>query len=325
MLVIKICANISVIQQEPIVEDYIPEMPLQTILSQECGTSQSVPKEDEDKGAFTVAERLLSILTTAPNDDIADEEYLDALMGNDIEDDEYEQEETNDYEQEDPNDYEHPYLTSGRDSEEGTALHHVIQEGMAGQVKVRSPGVQKLGSFITQAEGVVQFKRLFWAFKPCNDAWWQLKPMFQVDSTFLYGKYKHLLLITMVCLIHDRGTGLLAALDHLRIGWQPTQGHNVFCIHHVASNQNSKFRNKAIKGLLMKAGHEYTSHGCKKRLAAIRALNKYAADWIDKIPREKWTRAYEKGRRYANITTNLAKCMKGVLKGARYLPITSLV
>ncbi|KAF7839004.1 uncharacterized protein G2W53_007486 [Senna tora] len=44
-------------------------------------------------------------------------------------------------------------------------------------------------------DSVVQFKCLFWAFKPCIDVWSQLKPMLQVDGTFLYRKYKHSLLI----------------------------------------------------------------------------------------------------------------------------------
>ncbi|KAF7839052.1 uncharacterized protein G2W53_007534 [Senna tora] len=123
-----------------------------------------------------------------------------------------------------------------------------------------------------------------------------------VDGMFLYGKYKHSLLIAMgqdgnrnivpvafaliegenesawswflwrlrehvakdheVCLISDRGTGLLAALDNPGTGWQSPLGHNVFCIYHVASNLNCKFKNRVIMALLMEAGHEYTGRGC---------------------------------------------------------------
>ncbi|KAF7842393.1 Serine/threonine-protein phosphatase 7 long form-like [Senna tora] len=46
--------------------------------------------------------------------------------------------------------------------------------------------------------------------------------------------------------------------DNPGTGWQPPLGHNVFCIRHVASNLNSKFRNRVIRALLMKACHEYT-------------------------------------------------------------------
>ncbi|KAF7801683.1 hypothetical protein G2W53_040794 [Senna tora] len=159
------------------------------------------------------------------------------------------------------------------------------KEGMAGVAKGQSPGVWMLGGLTVDMSGddsVVQLKWLFWAFKPCIDAWWHLKPMLQVDGTFKYGKHKHSLLIAMgqdgnkkivpiaftlvegeteatwswflwrlrehvtgtreVCLIFDWGIKLLAALDNLGVSWQPPQGHNVFCIRRMASNLNTKFR-----------------------------------------------------------------------------------
>ncbi|KAF7833162.1 uncharacterized protein G2W53_015495 [Senna tora] len=140
----------------------------------------------------------------------------------------------------------------------------------------------------------VQFHRLFWAFEPCIDAWPHLKPVIQVDSTFLYGKYHHTLLIAMgqdgnrnivplafaiaegetkeawawflfrvrefvvgrqegVCLIFDRSTGCLAAVEDEAVGWQPPLGHHVYCIRHVASNFNTKFRSNPLKKLLKNA------------------------------------------------------------------------
>ncbi|KAF7828664.1 serine/threonine-protein phosphatase 7 long form-like protein [Senna tora] len=39
------------------------------------------------------------------------------------------------------------------------------------------------------------FQRVFWEYKPCIDAFPHLKPMVQVDGTFLYGKYTQTLLI----------------------------------------------------------------------------------------------------------------------------------
>ena len=46
---------------------------------------------------------------------------------------------------------------------------------------------------------------------------------------------------------------------------------------------------------------------------------------MDQIPKSKWTQAYDKGKQYDHMTTNLAKCMNSVLKGARALPIVALV
>ena len=43
------------------------------------------------------------------------------------------------------------------------------------------------------------------------------------------------------------------------------------------------------------------------------------------IPREKWLRCYDGGRRYGHMTTNLAEAINSSLKGTRHLPITSVV
>nr|KYP31829.1 hypothetical protein KK1_047666 [Cajanus cajan] len=46
-------------------------------------------------------------------------------------------------------------------------------------------------------KGSVRFKRLFWTFKPCIDGFAFCKPIVQVDGTFLYGKYKGMLLVAV--------------------------------------------------------------------------------------------------------------------------------
>ena len=61
------------------------------------------------------------------------------------------------------------------------------------------------------------------------------------------------------------------------------------------------------------------------KLSAMRSKFRRAAEWLDSIPREKWTQCYDGGKRYGHMTTNLAECMNFVLKEARALPITALV
>ncbi|KAF7841269.1 uncharacterized protein G2W53_003567 [Senna tora] len=104
--VIEICAQITRVQQDSIGGDYIPDAPLQTVLSQEFLGSQPAADDDEYEGAIPEVEQLLSIPIAAPNDEIGDEEYEDQLMGKDIEDGDYEKEDPNDYEREDPYPYE---------------------------------------------------------------------------------------------------------------------------------------------------------------------------------------------------------------------------
>ena len=50
-----------------------------------------------------------------------------------------------------------------------------------------------------------------------------------------------------------------------------------------------------------------------------------ALRWIDKIPVEKWTRAFDEGRRWGHMTTNLVESLNSVFKGTRNLPIIILV
>jgi len=57
----------------------------------------------------------------------------------------------------------------------------------------------------------------------------------------------------------------------------------------------------------------------------IRGENEEAVKWLDKIPKEKWTQAYDKGVRWGHMTSNLAESMNNVFKGIRNLPKTALV
>ena len=57
----------------------------------------------------------------------------------------------------------------------------------------------------------------------------------------------------------------------------------------------------------------------------IGRINAEARNWLEQIPLEKWALSYDGGRRYGIMTTNMSEVFNGVLKGARNLPITTLV
>ncbi|XP_052882763.1 uncharacterized protein LOC128291609 [Gossypium arboreum] len=101
--------------------------------------------------------------------------------------------------------------------------------------------------------GCQVFKRIFWSFKQCRDAFAYCKPLVQIDRTFMYGRYTHRLLLAVaqdgsgrilpiafaitpgesaddwdfflsrlrmhvcpqldICVISDRGTGILTAIE----------------------------------------------------------------------------------------------------------------
>jgi len=60
-------------------------------------------------------------------------------------------------------------------------------------------------------------------------------------------------------------------------------------------------------------------------LAALRSHSPEVASWIDKIPLQKWSQAYDMSSRFRHITTNLAERMNYVLKRAHSLPICALI
>ena len=53
--------------------------------------------------------------------------------------------------------------------------------------------------------------------------------------------------------------------------------------------------------------------------------NPHDTTWIDQIPREKWTLAWDDGKWWRHMTTNLAESLNSVLKKIRNFPITALV
>lgn len=141
---------------------------------------------------------------------------------------------------------------------------------------------------------VRKFRRVFWTFKQCCEAFNYCKSMIQIDGTFMYGKYKGTLLIATtqdgnsnilpiafaivesestsswgwflrlirqhvtqkqgICLISDRHAGIKAAVRDARNGWQPPNAHHVYCIRHIASNFNHRFKNAKLKQELVMMG-----------------------------------------------------------------------
>jgi len=49
------------------------------------------------------------------------------------------------------------------------------------------------------------------------------------------------------------------------------------------------------------------------------------ASWIDRIPLEKWTQAYDGANKFSHMSMNLAECTNPILKRARTLPICALI
>ena len=210
-----------------------------------------------------------------------------------------------------------------------------------------------------------QFDRVFWAFAPSIEGFKHCRPVISIDATFMYGKYKEKLLIATaidgnnqifplafgivdeesadtwgwflacirnfvttrqeICLISDRHAGILAAVQNEYLGWQPPHAYHVYCLRHVASNFNSRFRDPKLRDVVKRAGMQTQPRKFHKYMRNIEKFNPEAVQWLNEIPLAKWTRSHDDGRRYGMMTTNISECFNGVLKNARFLPITALV
>ncbi|KAK5775045.1 hypothetical protein PVK06_042912 [Gossypium arboreum] len=133
------------------------------------------------------------------------------------------------------------------------------------------------------------FHRMFWTFDPCVPAFPHCKPFVQVDGTWLYGKYTQILLIAVaqdgnrnvlpiafaivdkenmesweffltnlrryvisndnICIISDRGKGLIAAIRRSGVPWR-----SVYCIRHIAANFIRDYKNADWKRQFVKIG-----------------------------------------------------------------------
>ncbi|RVX20495.1 Serine/threonine-protein phosphatase 7 long form-like [Vitis vinifera] len=191
------------------------------------------------------------------------------------------------------------------------------------------------------------------------------RPVLSIDGTHLYGKYNGTLLIAMgcdgnnqlfplafaitegentdswswffacirvgvtqrkgLCLISDRHPGIIAAVNETYSGWTQPDACHRFCMRHLASNFNTKFKDKTLKDLMCRAAMESKVKKFISHMDTIGRINAEARNWLEQIPLEKWALSYDGGRRYGIMTTNMSEVFNGVLKGARNLPITTLV
>ncbi|KAI5448199.1 hypothetical protein KIW84_015572 [Lathyrus oleraceus] len=84
-------------------------------------------------------------------------------------------------------------------------------------------------------------------------------------------------------------------------------------------------KDKNLRKKVVNVGYALTQPSFQYYRDEIRLSNEDAGRWLNNIPVEQWTRAFDKGCRWGHVTTNIVECMNGVFKGIRNLPITALV
>ncbi|RVX03620.1 Serine/threonine-protein phosphatase 7 long form-like [Vitis vinifera] len=183
------------------------------------------------------------------------------------------------------------------------------------------------------------------------------RPILSIDGTHLYRKYKGTLLIAMgcdgnnqlfplafaitegenadnwswflacirvgvtqrkgLCLTFDRHLGIIVAVNETYSGWTQPDACHRFCMRHLASNFNTKFKDKTLKDLMCRAAMQSKVKKFISHMDTIGRINAEARNWLEQIPLEKWALSYDGGRRYGIMTTNMSEIFNCVLKGAR--------
>ena len=150
-----------------------------------------------------------------------------------------------------------------------------------------------------------------------GDCWWM--------EFFLKNLWLHIGLQPNLCLISDRYLSIESAYKNLDSDWQDPPFMHVYNIRHVTQNFMREIKDKTLRKKIMNAGYALTEHPFKHYREEIRLTNADALRWIDNIPLEKWTRAFDNGQWWGHMTTNLMESMNYVFKGIQNLPITALV
>lgn len=125
-------------------------------------------------------------------------------------------------------------------------------------------------------------------------------------------------------MISDRNPAIGRATESVPSFHNPLGRHR-YCLRHVASNMNTKFKDVYLKDLCYAAGQASEVDEFQRIMEMIKVGNEKAHEWLSKIPSDRWTTSYDGGWRHGMLTTNLSECINGTLKGGRRLPICTLV
>jgi hypothetical protein len=189
-------------------------------------------------------------------------------------------------------------------------------------VQDSNPGTEvEFANRDTNNAGIVFFHHVFWAFAHCIAGFAHCRPVISIDGTHLYGRYEGKLLIAMatdannelyplafaivesenydswkwflscirryvtnrnLCIISDRHPGIIKAIREDPL-WRPPNGHHRFCLRHVASNFNQRYKDTRLKNLITKAGDCHQEYKFNKIMETITKYNGEAIQYLDEL------------------------------------------
>ena len=76
----------------------------------------------------------------------------------------------------------------------------------------------------------------------------------------------------------------MAAMSDPRLGWAASSVYHRICMHHLASNSMTRFKDKLLKNLVFRAGLATTQCKFNRYMAIIGRINSEAQHWLEAIP-----------------------------------------
>nr|XP_017247486.1 PREDICTED: uncharacterized protein LOC108218857 [Daucus carota subsp. sativus] len=129
-----------------------------------------------------------------------------------------------------------------------------------------------------------------------------------------------------VCIISDRATGILAAMNDENNGFTPPFGVHRFCLHHVRSNFSKKYPGMELKMYMWLAGNTPQIRKHDAYMKKIGDISEDAFRWLRAINPALWTISHDKGHaRYGQATTNITESFNGNVRVARFLPVAAML
>ena len=114
-------------------------------------------------------------------------------------------------------------------------------------------------------------------------------------SWFLITLRRHVTQREGICLISDRHAGINVVVRNPYVGWSIPHAQRRYCLRHVVSNFNEKFRNKILKDVAYRVGVQYQTRKYECCMEELKQLNANSVAWFSTLDTKKWAQAYDQG------------------------------
>ncbi|XP_074322855.1 uncharacterized protein LOC141659827 [Apium graveolens] len=113
-------------------------------------------------------------------------------------------------------------------------------------------------------------------------------------------------------------------MNNPEFGWCEPLSHHIFCSRHLATNFGKEFK-KGLKDSIVPLCSQLTCPKFSRHWNALVAVEPRVEEWFADKPLSRWTLAFDDGKMFGIMTTNMAESWNNAIKVARKLPITALV